>query len=219
MKEHQPSLWARFFAAIISRLLIFAHASWYREISGLDYIQQALARQERVLVVFWHGKYVPLFVLLRGFDACILTTRSFRGDIIAAICKKFGYSSVEIPDHATMEISPILDRISAEYHCLGMAADGPHGPCHSVKAGLVHFASQLQLAIIPASIAVRRKIVLKKRWDKMEIPLFFSRVCLVLGEPLRTPPVLQHQELKEWTSRLKKSIEHSDLLAEKQLRG
>jgi lysophospholipid acyltransferase (LPLAT)-like uncharacterized protein len=212
-KEHKPSLQVRLISGIISRLLRLGHTTWQREIIGREHIQQALERQERVLVVFWHGKYVPLFVLLRGFEACILTTRSFRGDIIAAICKNFGYDSAEIPDHATMETPSILDRISAEHHFLGIAADGPHGPYHSVKAGLVHFASQLQLVIIPASVSVRRKIVFKKRWDRMEIPLFFSRVCLVLGEPLRVPPVLRHQELKEWTQRLKKIIEDNELRA------
>ena len=217
VKERQPSRSVRLIAGVLSLLFRLAHATWQGEILGIDYILQALDRKEKVLVIFWHGKYVPLFVLLQGFEACILTTRSFRGEIIAAVCRNFGYSAVEIPDHTAVGISAILEKLAAEHNCIAIAADGPRGPYHSVKAGIIHYASQMHWVIFPASIAMRRKIICRKRWDHLEIPLFFSRVCLVLGEPFREPPVLQHQDLREWTTKLKNDIEKNDLIAEKHL--
>ena len=89
VKERQPSRSVRLIAGVLSLLLRLAHATWQGEILGIDYILQALDRKEKVLVIFWHGKYVPLFVLLQGFEACILTTRSFRGEIIARRLQEF----------------------------------------------------------------------------------------------------------------------------------
>ena len=34
-----------------------------------------------MIVAFWHGGYIPLFSLLRGRDALLLTSDSFRGRV------------------------------------------------------------------------------------------------------------------------------------------
>ncbi len=177
-RPHVSSVIANGVAAVFAVLLRLAKASWHLEPTDLDVIQQALDRQERLLIAFWHGKHVSLFPLMEGFDACILTSRSFRGEVIASLCRRFGYHCVILGHQRGRELQKKLDVILQTHRCLAVAVDGPLGPYHVARFGLVRLASRLQLLVVPLSMTAQHKIVMKKRWDKMEFPLPFSRVLL-----------------------------------------
>jgi hypothetical protein len=95
----------------------------------------------------------------------------------------------------------------------GMAVDGPRGPYHVVKRGAIQLASELGFALLPVSVASRRKRVLRHRWDRMEIPRPFTRVCLVIGEALTVPAGLTRDEVEPWARRLHDALEAGDRLA------
>ncbi|WP_412852624.1 hypothetical protein [Ectothiorhodospira shaposhnikovii] len=67
---------------LIATLLRLLGATWRLETRGLEPLSKLLADDRRVLLVFWHGGYLPLFPLLRGHKAAILTSDSLRGRII-----------------------------------------------------------------------------------------------------------------------------------------
>ena len=208
---------ARWLAAVFAGLLRLIKASWRIEHIGLDAIQQALDRQERLLVAFWHGKHVSLFPLVEGFDACILTSRSFRGEVIAGLCRRFGYHCVILDHQRGSDLQELLDELLQTHRCLAVAVDGPLGPYHVARFGLVRLASRLQLTVFPLSITAERKIVMHKRWDKMEFPLPFSRVLLGVGQPFKIPPEVQPEELETWTDKIQKHIENTDQMIDKLL--
>lgn len=66
-------------------LLRLQWVTWRKEVEGLERLDRRLARGERTLVAFWHGKYLPLFTLLRGRSACVFTSQSLRGEVIAGL--------------------------------------------------------------------------------------------------------------------------------------
>lgn len=72
-------------------------ASWRKNVSQLDRLDQLLAGNERVLVAFWHGEYFPLFALAEGRTVTVLAAPSFRGEVIAKLCRRFGYEAAMIP--------------------------------------------------------------------------------------------------------------------------
>ncbi|NOR25396.1 MAG: DUF374 domain-containing protein [Desulforhopalus sp.] len=211
------SVIARGVAAVFAVLLRLAKASWRRERIGLDVIQQALDRGERLLVAFWHGKHISLFPLVEGFDACILTSRSFRGEVIADLCRRFGYHCIILDHLRGSELQELLDVLLQTHPCLAVAVDGPLGPYHVAKFGLVRLASRLQLLVVPLSMTAKHKIVMKKRWDKMEFPLPFSRVLLGVGQPFKIPAEVQSHELKMWTDKIQKHIEKTDQMIDNSL--
>ncbi len=219
MRKGPPQLTAviaSWLAAVFAFLLRLAKASWQVECIGLDDIQQALDHQERLLVAFWHGKHVSLFPLVDGFHACILTSRSFRGEVIAGLCRRFGYHCIILDHHQRgRHLQEMLDGLLQTHRTLAIAVDGPLGPYHEVRSGLVFLASRLQLPVVPLSVAARHKIVIRKRWDKMELPLPFSRVLLGAGKPLRIPAALPSDELRTWTEKIQKHIENTDQTIEK----
>ncbi len=210
-----PSIIARGVAAIFAAVLRLARASWRRESIGMEVFDQALARQERLLVVCWHAKAISLFPLLEGFDAWILTNRSFRGQVIAALAGHFGYHSILLDHKHGEELQELLDELLQKHRCLAIAVDGPLGPLHRVRPSLVRLASQLKLLVVPLSVAAQPKIVMRRRWDKMEIPLPFSRVLFGVGKPFKVPPDVQPDEIEAWMETIRKNIEDADQMIAK----
>lgn len=204
------SIIARGVAAVFASVLRLARASWRRESVGMEVVDQALARRERLLVVFWHAKHISLFPLVEGFDAWILTNRSFRGQVIAALAGHFGYHSIILDHKHGQELQELLDGLLQKHRCLAIAVDGPLGPLHRVRPSLVRLASQLKLLVVPLSVAAQPKIVMRGRWDKMEIPLPCCRVLFGVGKPFKVPPDVQPDEIEAWMETIRKNIEETD---------
>jgi lysophospholipid acyltransferase (LPLAT)-like uncharacterized protein len=216
-RTHIRAVIANGVAAVFAVLLRLAKASWYVELTGIDIIRQALDRQERLLVAFWHGKHVSLFPLVEGFDACILTSRSFRGEVIAGLCRRFGYHCIILEHQRGSHLQEMLDELLQTHRCLAVAVDGPLGPYHVARFGLVRLASRLQLLVVPLSITAQHKLVMRKRWDKMEFPLPFSRVLLGAGKPFKIPADVQPDALKNWTDKIQEHIDNTDQMLDKLL--
>jgi lysophospholipid acyltransferase (LPLAT)-like uncharacterized protein len=189
-------------------------ATWRTHCEGLDRLDEVLRQRERVLFCFWHGKYLPLFALLRGRSACVFTTESPRGQVIAAICRRFGYDCVLVPARGRAHAYELMRRALASRQNGGIAVDGPLGPYHRVKRGAVKLASELGYFIVPASATARRKRVLKHRWDRLELPALFTRVGLAIGEPVAVPAELGPTEMQDQVLRLREALETLDRRAE-----
>jgi hypothetical protein len=65
--------------------------------------------------------------------------------------------------------------------------DGPDGPSHEPKQGVVFIARKARALIVPAAAYTATGFRIP-RWDRYVVPLPFSRIAVVLGEPLEVPP-------------------------------
>lgn len=185
-------------------------ATWRKEVHGLANLDDPIARGAPVLGVFWHGKYTPLFALLRGRRAVVFTSLSFRGSVIAEICRRFGYRPVQLADRGG-EVS--LERMRRELRgagVCGIAVDGPLGPYHQVKRGPVLLASELGFEVVPITFAARRRRVAAERWDRMELPRLFTRVVFLVGEAMEIPPGLDGEDVGGWAAQLREALEDLD---------
>jgi hypothetical protein len=206
----QPRLSARLTGRLFALLLRLAGATWRRQTEDLEVLDKMLDRGERVLVIFWHGGYVPLFFLFAGRRARILSSRSYRGEVIAAICRRFGYDGGTIPDPAGGTTRDAVRRALQDCQLSALAVDGPLGPRHVVKPGAVRLAADLGFAVLPVAAAADRAWVLNGRWDRMEIPHPFARLRLVWGEPVAIPAGLPEEEIALWCCRLREALETVD---------
>lgn len=206
----RPRLSARLAGGLFALLLRLAGATWRRRTEGLEVLDNMLDRGERVLVIFWHGGYVPLFFLFAGRHARILSSRSYRGEVIAAICRRFGYDGGTIPDPAGGTTRDAVRRALQDCQLSALAVDGPLGPQHVVKIDAIRLASDLGFAVLPVAAAADRAWVLNGRWDRMEIPRPFARLSLVCGEPVAIPSGLPDEEVAFWCSRLRDGLEAAE---------
>lgn len=190
-------------------------ASWRKQVIGREVIEQLDSQRQPHIVTFWHRKCVALMPFLRGRGSCVVTSASRHGNVIANICHRFGSIYVQIPDHGRDHSLNLMTHALSHSYESSIAVDGPRGPYHVVKRGAVQLASQLGYSIVPVSVASRRKRVLVHRWDRLELPKMFTRVCIVVGDPLTVPSRLGPEDVQSWSGRLKDVLEAADDLAER----
>jgi lysophospholipid acyltransferase (LPLAT)-like uncharacterized protein len=182
-----------------------------RDIGRLD---RLLAADKGVVIALWHGKYVPLFGAMKGYNACAFVADSFRGRVVGEISRRFGYRPVVLPARRKGNSrARVLDALKL-CRVGGFAVDGPTGPHHSVKAGAIDSASRLGFALLPVSVAANHKWVMSSRWDRMELPLPFARVAVTVGEPMVLPETLGPDEQNHWASQVEKALDALDRTAE-----
>jgi glycosyltransferase involved in cell wall biosynthesis/lysophospholipid acyltransferase (LPLAT)-like uncharacterized protein len=209
-ERQTTSLRAKIFGWFWSFILRVQFLTWRKRYEGLDELDQLLSEGHKVLFSFWHGKYVPIFALLRGRSACVFTSESARGEVIAEICRRFGYECVQIPTHGQGQALEMMRRALAHSQNGGIAVDGPGGPYHRVKRGAIKLASDLGYVIIPGSASALRKRIVKHRWDRLELPGLFTSVGFAVGKPIWVPPDLPPDQLRAYAELLRETLESLD---------
>lgn len=191
-------------------LLRLACASWRKQCSGLDDLDRRLAAKEPLILVFWHAKYLCLLPLLRKRRAVVFTSKSSRGDIIRSVLERFGYRACQLPDHGGDQSLKLMSEVLADGSSGAIAVDGPLGPRHVVHRGAIQLASDLGHALIPASVAICPRHEVSTRWDSLALPYPFSRVCLVIGEPIRVPRGIEGQAIACWSAKVGAALDEVD---------
>jgi len=189
--------------------------TWRICFQGRNRLDRLYSMGSPSLLCFWHGKYVPIFPLLEGYQACVVSSLSTRGSVIAEICRNFGYQSAQIPDRPKDRELKAFRKVLSEARVVGTAVDGPLGPRHRVKTGVIRMASAFGFDLLPLSVGSCWKIVLNRRWDRMELPLPFTRVCLVFGDPMKVPPGLRNGQIRQLAGHLTEAITELDDKAQK----
>lgn len=172
------------------------------------------------MLCFWHGKYVPVLALCswlwierRAENACVFTSLSERGAVIAEICRNFGLDCILIPDRGH-KVSYELMRNALDEHRAGViAVDGPLGPNRRVKQGAIRLASDLGFHLVPASVYAERSWIMQKRWDRMEVPKPLSRTGLMIGEPIPVDRDLSRGQVRALLWQLEERLEVLELQA------
>lgn len=217
LSKRWQNLKTGFISFFFVALLRLWSASWRKDDTELAYIDSLLNSGERLLFVFWHGKYLPLFTLLEGRNMMVFSSQSFRGEIIENICRRFGYASIQIPKHEPGEAYPFVKGALQLHNAGALVLDGPLGPYHDVKSGALRLASDLGFLLVPVSLASHPKLIMAGRWDKRELPHLFAKVVLCVGEPIHVPNHLSGEDISEWGARLRATMEKLDRKAEERL--
>jgi lysophospholipid acyltransferase (LPLAT)-like uncharacterized protein len=164
-------------AAISVRLKyqIFRHP----DLKAFDF----LIKQNHLLSVF-HGKTFHNFYLYRNRGTVIWTDQSWRGKILNRACTRLGFNAVFISRKNQKRGFVDYLRKLREGGEGVVAVDGPLGPRQTVYPGILQLAASSGFPIHPVGTFYTRKIILPWRWDRYEIPLPYSKVIYVIGEPL-----------------------------------
>ena len=74
-------------------------------------------------------------------------------------------------------LNKAMDAIrSNEADRLVITPDGPRGPRHILKRGAFIAARETGLPLYMLTVRYHRRIVLKKSWDRFEVPMPFSKI-------------------------------------------
>lgn len=170
--------------AVALRLL---YATVRIEYVGGDELFGRWQRGERTIVAFWHNRIVMMPKTYTGRGVCIMNSESRDGEIATRVLSHFGIRSVR--GSATRGgVTGFLQLINAYRRGsdLAVVPDGPRGPRYVAKPGVVHLGRLTGAPLYPMSYAVSRHRQLRS-WDRLIIPLPFSRVVVTIGAALEIP--------------------------------
>ncbi len=140
------------------------------------------------IYAFWHGDlFVPIMAVRVLFDHKVagFVSTSKDGDILASLLDGFGYEVVRgSTSHRAIGGMVKLVRCARQGYSLGISPDGPRGPRHEVREGLMFLAKKTNLPIIPVGVHVDRFWQFHKAWDKFKLPKPFSRAVVYFDKPI-----------------------------------
>jgi lysophospholipid acyltransferase (LPLAT)-like uncharacterized protein len=156
------------------------------------YVQQQFERRVRhtgkpILLTFWHGRMVYFLHLYRHQRFTVLVSQSRDGELISQVLAQFGIHATRGSSSrgGTRAVVELVKRMRQGFH-VAITPDGPRGPRYQVQPGIVLVAQKTGVPILPAAYNARWKSMLGS-WDDFILPLPFSRVVVVYGEPIYVP--------------------------------
>ena len=118
-----------------------------------------------------------------------------------------GAKVVAYDPKASEEAKKYMPNLDVKYaknkYTLGIAIDGPGGPVFEPKSGAIFIAKKTGMPIVPVSSYCSKKWIFKNMWDKLEIPMPFSRCVHYVAEPFY---LSKETSLEESTELVKKRI-------------
>ncbi|MBD3673075.1 MAG: lysophospholipid acyltransferase family protein [Planctomycetaceae bacterium] len=103
---------------------------------------------------------------------------------------------------------------SEEGHIV-ITPDGPRGPRHKVKPGIVYLASATGIPIVVNANAVDRYWDIQGSWTNQIVPKPFSNVFLLTGAPIHVPPEITREQMEQYQTLLESELERLHVLAER----
>jgi lysophospholipid acyltransferase (LPLAT)-like uncharacterized protein len=208
MKKHlSESLWFHlvpFLSAMVIRLLAF---SMRLEILGEERPRDFWQRGENLIFAFWHDQLMLMVKCYRGPGAKILISSSKDGEIIARVMNRFGLGSVRGSStrggRAAFREMVALGREAVD---LVFTPDGPRGPRHRLKEGVVQLARITRRPVIPVAFACSRGYRFGS-WDRFLLPFPFSRGVFIFDAPLSYE---KGESPKRFQSRLQDAMEAAE---------
>ncbi|HPI98845.1 MAG TPA: hypothetical protein PLV56_08875 [Synergistales bacterium] len=196
-----------FFYALYIRIVYWSSRV---EMNGRQILSENEGR-EKFLFIFWHGESYCLYPLLEGRKAYAVVTSDTRGNYIAPLCSYFGYSSIRLPDRREKGNSfHVLRKVmgNADGDLL-LSLDGPTGPYHCPKDFPFALAMYLRYRVIPISMDMKRKVSLRRRWDRFTIPLPFNRIVFTFHDPLTVSKSDLEEDFSFLKEKVRSEMEHN----------
>lgn len=148
---------------------------------------QEIDPQQPYLFAVWHGKqFLPSLVINKQHltPQCVMVSPSRDGSILTTYLSKCGYEVIRGSSRSNNVAALInLNKKLSQGFSIGFAIDGPIGPLHVIKPGIIYLSQKYRIPIIPLGCAFNNFWVFAKAWDKFELPKPFARGSLVLGAP------------------------------------
>ncbi|WP_321403808.1 lysophospholipid acyltransferase family protein [Maridesulfovibrio sp.] len=176
---------------IFAPQVAFLYRWWVRsirfDVSGYENIIEPHKQGKPVMLALWHNELFSLIGLgfLKKLPLVTMASDSKDGQIITDVLERIGYevargSSTRGGLKAMLGVARVM-RKQGKIGAITM--DGPKGPRHEVKPGILAIAQKTGAAIIPMRAYPANPVVFHKSWDRFELPKPFMPCRIMLGEP------------------------------------
>jgi lysophospholipid acyltransferase (LPLAT)-like uncharacterized protein len=168
--------------------------------------QQTLG-QRPLIGSFWHSCIIPATYICRDLGVRVMSSNSYDGEYMGRIIHKFGFVAVKGSSSRNAVRALLgLRRALVEGWTVAFTLDGPRGPRHKVKPGPVALARSSGVPLTMFHAAVDKAWVLNS-WDRMMIPMPFSRVLLRFGKLIPVPADATDDDIERCSGELQAALD------------
>jgi lysophospholipid acyltransferase (LPLAT)-like uncharacterized protein len=198
-------------AAGFIRLL---HWTQNLDIIGEEGPREFWDRGERVILSLWHDQILLMIPSYRGPGTRLLISQSRDGELLARTMHRFGQGTIRGSSSRKGRAAfREMVQLTTEPFDFGITPDGPRGPRHQLKPGVVELARLTGRPVIPLAFACSRGHRFGS-WDRFLLPYPFGRAVFCYGPPLRIAP---GEDRTAFGERLQAAMEENDRRAQAHL--
>jgi len=167
------------------------------QIIHLERMQTAMSSKRPVIFTGWHGITMMVVPMIqkhhpRISDFVVLMPDDWRGVTLRIWAEKMGATPhpMKLTGDNTMGMARQVVKLTRRViggKNLYINPDGPDGPAHLLKPGIMFIARKADAIIQPIGAYCRRAYTLP-RWDRYTIPYPFSRISYHMGQPILNLP-------------------------------
>lgn len=175
---------------------------------------QETLEQRPLIASFWHSCLIPATYICRNLGVRVMSSNSYDGEYMGRIIHKFGFVAVKGSSSRNAVRALLgLRRALETGWTVAFTLDGPRGPRHKVKPGPVALARSSGVPLTMFHAAVDKAWVLHT-WDRLMIPVPFSRVLVRFGKLIPVPRHASDADLEGHTAELQASLDRVVAFAE-----
>lgn len=141
------------------------------------------------ILSIWHQNLFAGIMAQWGTDHVVIISKSKDAEPLARVMKMMGHTTMRGSSKKgdVDKGGKLAKNDMAEVLKTGLpgaiTVDGPKGPSHIVKPGIISLAIQTEATILPY-VAIPEKYWTFNSWDKFRQPKPFTRILVNYGEPL-----------------------------------
>jgi lysophospholipid acyltransferase (LPLAT)-like uncharacterized protein len=177
------------------------------ETEGWENFEAIVNADKLPIYSFWHDRIFAGTYFFRDSGIVVITSQSKDGEYIARFIKRLGYGAIR-GSSTRGGTKALVEMIRAMKQGLPMAfsLDGPKGPRYKAKPGAPLLAKKTGNPLMPF-VAECRHFFRLKSWDRMQIPYPFTKVRVIIAEPIYVSPDADDSELQNSLSQLQLSLD------------
>jgi lysophospholipid acyltransferase (LPLAT)-like uncharacterized protein len=136
-----------------------------------------------------------------------MSSNSYDGEYMGRIAINFGFVPVKGSSSRNAVRALLgLRRALQQGWTVSFTLDGPRGPRYKVKPGPVALARATGVPLAMFHIAVDKAWVLNT-WDRLMIPMPFSRAMMRIGKSIPVPADTTEEDLERYQAQLQESLD------------
>ncbi|MBN1153485.1 lysophospholipid acyltransferase family protein [candidate division KSB1 bacterium] len=177
-------------------------------------IRRLQADHAKIIFALWHGRIMLPIYVHRGEGIAAMVSLHRDGEMIAQNVHRLGYKTVRGSSTrgGKQALHDMVDLLNQGVPCTIMP-DGPRGPRHKLKAGVIYMAQQTGAYLVPLTFACKRKIQFHS-WDRFNFITPFSKAVVIYGDPIRIPSELSSGQFEEMRKMVEMKMIENETMAD-----
>ena len=182
---------------------------------GRHHYDQARARNEPLIMAFWHRCIISATWYWRQRGIVVMNTTNFDGQWTRRVIERFGYGTAQGSSSrgGLRGLAVMAGRLREGLDC-AFTIDGPRGPRFVAKPGPVMLARRTGKPVFVFHIGLESAHTFEKAWDLMQVPHLFSRAVMVGAPLIYVSPDANAEELESKQLEMQASLERVRDVAE-----